>query len=370
MKKYWRFLSLATILVVVLTAIVGSSIASAQTVCSPATPISVPFSKDGAGTFCWQTTTLCDHINSWNITNTLSINGTEYKNQFVFSSSIPPLNGVYTITYESTYFGGHFEIAGPCSGGSATATSTRTPTTMITFHPPTRTYTPTTGPSATRTRTPTRGPSATRTPTRTFTPIIPTITRSRTPTATSALIDVVISPTQGVLPLSINYNHTGNPADFARCTWTFSDSTIEEWVDVCNGGTHVYTNLAPGTYTLALSYTLKSGFSQVASKQFTILAGPTATQPGGVCSPVTANIAAPFVFDRFNGDDVIGTHCWKTNDIGAALNSFNNNLVSVNGVNLTNMWVAPAGMPAQIDGYWYITQVCQVFSCHLELFDD
>jgi pectate lyase len=172
MKKYWRFLSIATILMVIMVAVIGVGAASAQSVCSPATAISVPFTKDGGGTFCYVATSLCANINSWNM-NSLTINGTNYTNLFVFSNSIAPLNGTYTITYNGTQFG-HFEIVGsPCSGGSTpvpttpagpTATFTRTatvggPTATRTFTPtvvigPTLTFTPSAGAS----RTPTQGP--------------------------------------------------------------------------------------------------------------------------------------------------------------------------------------------------------------------
>jgi hypothetical protein len=165
-----KYFSLAiTVLAVILATYFGvSSNVLAQTVCSPATAISVPFTKDGGGTFCYQASSLCSNINSWNM-NTLSINGTNYTNIFVFSSSIAPLNGGYTITYNGTQFG-HFEIVGsPCSGGTGpTLTPTRTPT-LGTGPTATRTRTPTqgTGPTATRTRTPTQGTGPSLTPTRT-----------------------------------------------------------------------------------------------------------------------------------------------------------------------------------------------------------
>jgi hypothetical protein len=166
-NKTRRFLLAIIILVVVLTAVIGvATNASAQTVCSPATSISVPFTKDGGGTFCYVATSLCQNINSWNM-NTLSVNGTNYTNLFAFSSSIAPLNGVYTITYDGTQFG-HFEIVGsPCSGGSTPPPAT----TQAPVFTPTRTNTPTAGPSLT--------------PTRTFTPTVvvgPSLTPTRTPT--------------------------------------------------------------------------------------------------------------------------------------------------------------------------------------------
>jgi hypothetical protein len=135
---------LITVLTIILATCVGyTSNASAQSVCSPATAVSVPFAKDGAGTFCYQASSMCAFINSWNLT-TLSINGNNYTNIWVSGPSIPALNGTFTITYNSPVGWGHFEIGGPCSGGSnptATATRTNTPA----------------GPTPTRTNTPSGG---------------------------------------------------------------------------------------------------------------------------------------------------------------------------------------------------------------------
>jgi beta-glucanase (GH16 family) len=167
--KTRNFALAVTILAVFMATFVGVTMnASAQAICSPATAISVPFAKDGAGTFCYQAASMCSFINSWNMA-TLSINGNNYTNIWVSGPSIPALNGTYTITYVSSVAWGHFEIGGPCSGGS-NPTATRTPT-QPAGPTATRTRTPTqgTGPTATRTRTPTQR-SITNTPTRTSTP--------------------------------------------------------------------------------------------------------------------------------------------------------------------------------------------------------
>jgi pectate lyase len=168
MKKSWSFLSITIILVVVLTAIIGvAGTASAATICSPATAISVPFAKDGAGDFCYVTTSLCSFINSWN-TTTIEVNGTAYTNIWVAGSSIAPINGTYTIHYNSAVAWGHFEIGAPCGGSTPVPTNTLV------------------GPSATFTRTsPPGGPTATRTSTPM---IVNTPTRTLTPT---------VGPTQG-----------------------------------------------------------------------------------------------------------------------------------------------------------------------------
>lgn len=203
MKKYGQLLSVISILVVVLATYVGVRSVSAQTVCSPATAISVPFAKDGAGDLCWQTASLCTYINSWNLT-TLEVNGTAYTNTYVASSAIAPLNGKYTIHYVSTVAWGHFEIGGTCGTGptattgvitltptktntiginTITRTSTSTPTRAVSTTPAltfTRTRTPTAGPSLTPTRTATRTSVLTLTSTRSLTPAI---TLTRTPTS-------------------------------------------------------------------------------------------------------------------------------------------------------------------------------------------
>ena len=166
-----------TILAVMLATIFSAaSTARAATICSSASAVSVPFAKDGAGDFCFQTTSLCTYINSWNLT-TLEVNGTAYTNLYVASQAIAPLNGTYTIHYNSSVAWGHFEIGGTCSGGTT----------------PTRTNTPV-GPTATRTNTPV-GPTATftRTPTR------PTNTPTRTPTPN-------VTPVGGFLDNLDSYN--------------------------------------------------------------------------------------------------------------------------------------------------------------------
>ena len=48
-----RLLLGITILVVMMATWSGATFARAATICSPATSISVPFAKDGAGDFCY-----------------------------------------------------------------------------------------------------------------------------------------------------------------------------------------------------------------------------------------------------------------------------------------------------------------------------
>jgi uncharacterized repeat protein (TIGR02543 family) len=78
--------------------------------CSPVTStITAPFTYDGAGTFCWQSSNLGSYINSWNLTS-LTINGVNATNLYVASGSYPAkINGYWYVSYNSAVSWGHFE---------------------------------------------------------------------------------------------------------------------------------------------------------------------------------------------------------------------------------------------------------------------
>jgi endo-1,4-beta-xylanase len=78
--------------------------------CSPVTStITAPFTFDGAGTFCWQSSNLGGFINSWNTTS-ISVNGTNYTNLWAATSSLPAkINGFWYVSYSSSVGWGHFE---------------------------------------------------------------------------------------------------------------------------------------------------------------------------------------------------------------------------------------------------------------------
>jgi hypothetical protein len=78
--------------------------------CSPVTStITAPFTYDGAGAFCWQSSNLGTYINSWNTTS-VTVNGTNFTNLYVAAGSLPAkLNGYWYVTYNSAVSYGHFE---------------------------------------------------------------------------------------------------------------------------------------------------------------------------------------------------------------------------------------------------------------------
>jgi hypothetical protein len=78
--------------------------------CSPVTAtIAAPFTKDGAGTFCWQSSNLGTYINSWNV-GTLTINGVNFANVYAAAGSLPAkVSGYWYVSYISTVSYSHFE---------------------------------------------------------------------------------------------------------------------------------------------------------------------------------------------------------------------------------------------------------------------
>ncbi len=78
--------------------------------CSPVTStVAAPFTFDGAGTFCWQSSNLGTFINSWNLVS-LTVNGVNETNLYIASGSYPAkIGGFWYVSYNSTVAWGHFE---------------------------------------------------------------------------------------------------------------------------------------------------------------------------------------------------------------------------------------------------------------------
>jgi len=77
--------------------------------CSSQTAITVPFTKDGAGEFCYTSSSLATYVNSWNC-DVVNVNGTDCTNVYASSSSIPAIGGVYYIYFKGSYSWAHLEI--------------------------------------------------------------------------------------------------------------------------------------------------------------------------------------------------------------------------------------------------------------------
>lgn len=85
--------------------------------CDNPTTISLPFSYDGSGEYCWITSGDISYINSWN-TDGIEINGVDYTNSW--SNSFPDkVDGYYYIHYTGSVAWAHFEAAAGSARKSA-----------------------------------------------------------------------------------------------------------------------------------------------------------------------------------------------------------------------------------------------------------
>jgi endoglucanase len=88
---------------------------------------------------------------------------------------------------------------------------------------------------------------------------------------------------------------------------------------------------------------------------------PTTPPTGGACSPVTAVVTAPFTWDG------AGVKCWQIAVIPGYMNNWNNNAVSINGTNYTNLYVASGSLPAKINNNYYVSFDGSFAWSHLEI---
>jgi hypothetical protein len=174
------------------------------------------------------------------------------------------------------------------------------------------------------------GTSLTATPSRTFTvtPIVSvTITRTVSPTPTRSL----------------------TPAISATVTRTATRTNTP-------GLTNTITRTP--TQIVGASPTQIVGASPTRTMTPTI--SPTTGGGGTACSPVTSTITAPFTFDG------AGTFCWQSSNLGTYINSWNTTSVTLNGTNITNLYVAAGSYPAKIGGFWYVAYSSAVAWGHFE----
>jgi PKD repeat protein len=78
--------------------------------CDNPTEITLPYTQEGSGEYCWVTSDDIASLNSWNVAS-VEINGVDYTN--VWSNSLPAkIGGKYYIHYQGQYSWSHLEISG------------------------------------------------------------------------------------------------------------------------------------------------------------------------------------------------------------------------------------------------------------------
>lgn len=150
----------------------------------------------------------------------------------------------------------------------------------------------------------------------------PPVVCTRTPTPTGSVTTVI----------------TNTPTRTSTITLTPTRTPTCACIQITNTPTRTPT-LTPGTPVLTNT--------------------PTPTS-GAVCSPVTSTITAPFTWDG------AGVYCWKSSNLGAYTNNWNNVSVTLNGLNITNVYLASGSYPAQIGGFWYVAYNSTVAWGHFE----
>ncbi len=184
------------------------------------------------------------------------------------------------------------------------------------------------------------GVQPTNTPTRTFTPV--TVVPTLTPTATYTPVTVVPTFTKTSTPVT--------PVNTPTRTRTATTGPTATRTRTPTTGPSATRTNTPVTVAPTFTKTV-TPVTPVAA---------TNTPTGGACSPVTSTITAPFTFDG------AGTFCWQSSNLGGFINSWNTTSVTLNGVNITNIWIGSGSYPAQIGGFWYVAYNSTVAWAHFE----
>ena len=122
------------------------------------------------------------------------------------------------------------------------------------------------------------------------------------------------------------------------------------------GPSNTPTRTPTAGFTATRTSTPTNGPSLTPTRTFT----PIPTTGVGACSPVTSTITIPFTFDG------AGTFCWQASSLGGFINSWNTTSVTVNGMNVTNIWVGSGSYPAKINGFYYVSYNSSVAWGHFE----
>ncbi|MBB3697834.1 PKD domain-containing protein [Flammeovirga yaeyamensis] len=146
---------------------------------------------------------------------------------------------------------------------------------------------------------------------------------------------ITATPISGTEPLTVNFNASSSSdtdGSIASYDWDFGDGTSGNDVEV----NHTFNTT--GTYQVVLLVTDNEG----AASQDTVTITVDPWAPCGNPTPITV----PFVK---NG---AGEFCWVTSEAFPIINSWNLDLLEINGVDLTNKY--SQDIPEPINGQWTI----------------
>ncbi len=166
-----------------------------------------------------------------------------------------------------------------------------------------------------------------------------TVTTVTGVTLAPAIASVNIGATTQLIVTIVPANATNQSV-----SWNSSNTAV-----ATVGTTGLVTGVATGSAIITVTTV-----DQAKTATSSITVTPISTTP---CSNPVA-ITIPFKSDG------IGEYCWSTTQVIAYVNSWNMDLVEINGVNYTNKW--SNSMPAAINGSWYIHYKSSVAWAHFE----
>lgn len=166
--------------------------------------------------------------------------------------------------------------------------------------------------------------------------------------------------TLNVSPTSLTFTSGAGSSTFSitsNASWTISDD--QTWITTTptagSNNANVTVTVTANTATAARTGTITVTGGGI-TKTISVTQSGTAATP---CSnPVT--ITVPFAKDG------PGEFCYVTSGTINFINSWNMQLIEVNGVNLTNTWVSGSNLPARINGSYSIHYIGQFPWSHFE----
>lgn len=303
--------------------------------CSNPLSVTLPFTQDGAATTCFFTDGDINYINSWNM-QVVEVNGVDFTN--VWSNSMPARqDGGYYIYYEANVGWAHLEVDGTDDDNppvTYTLSTQVSGTGSVSLSPAGGVYEE--GTVVTLTATPgtsydfinwggdltgTANPA--------------TIVMDGDKTVTAVFEEDIQEPEQFTLTVSTSGNGS---VSLSPAGGAYDEGTVVT-LTASAGSDYEFTGWSgdlSGSQN-PVNVTMSSDLSVTAVFE---LSG----NEGGDCeSP--ENITGPF---SYNGS---GTFCWFTTSEPGYINSWNLDLLEVNGVDFTNTWAN--SFPAPVDGGYY-----------------
>jgi len=341
------------------------------TPCANPTNAALPLTQNGVGDVCFVSSGTVSFVNSWNM-QLVEINGVDFTNKW--ANSLPArINGNYYFHYVATVPWAHFEVNGTSSGGTNTVAVTGVAVTPATASIATggsvslsAAVAPATASNKTVAWTSSNTSVATVNASGSVTGVAAgsaTITAktqdggftsSAAVTVTNLNIpvtDVSVSPTTASVAAGSTTTLSAlvSPANATNKTVTWS-SSAPAVATVNSAG--VVTGVTAGTATITA--TAQGGVT--ATSTVTVTGG--GNTGGAACTGGTA-ITLPFAQNGASDS------CFIVSGNVAFLNSWNMQLVEINGVDYTNKWAN--SLPPRINGNYYIHYVATVPWAHLEI---